>query len=149
MPRVADRVTVFRDGRVAGQTSPRAPQSELVSLLVGRPLTELFPPRGEGFGAPVLRLDHAAFRPKASRPGWQAPRDVTLTVRAGEIVGLAGIMGAGRTELLTALYGAAGGGRWRGTVEIAGKPAKLDARFGGARARAASASSPTTGAAAG
>ncbi len=125
VPRVADRVTVFRDGRVAGRTSPRAPQSELVSLLVGRPLTELFPKRAASFGSAVLRLEHAAFRPNTPRPGWQAPEDITLTVRAGEIVGLAGIMGAGRTELLTVLYGAAGGGRWRGTVEIAGRPAML------------------------
>jgi ribose transport system ATP-binding protein len=126
VPRVADRVTVFRDGRVAGQASPRAPQSELVSLLVGRPLDELYPKRGVRFGSPALRLEHAGFEPKTPRPGWRAPEDITLTVRAGEVVGLAGIMGAGRTELLTALYGAAGPGHWRGTLEIAGQPAKLD-----------------------
>jgi ribose transport system ATP-binding protein len=124
VPRIADRVTVFRDGRVAGRTSPQAPQSELVSLLVGRPLTELYPPHGAALGAPVLRLERAGFQPKTPRAGWQAPQEVTLNVRAGEIVGLAGIMGAGRTELLTAIYGA-GGGRWRGTVEIAGQPATL------------------------
>jgi ribose transport system ATP-binding protein len=134
VPRIADRVTVFRDGRVAGETSPKAPQSELVALLVGRPLDELFPPRGQTFGAPALRLEHAAFRPNNARPGWQAPQDVSLTVRAGEVVGLAGIMGAGRTELLTALYGAAGPGRWSGTVEIAGMPATLTS-ISGARAR--------------
>ena len=134
VPRVADRVTVFRDGRVAGQTSPKAPQSELVSLLVGRPLTELFPKRGATFGAPVLRLERAAFRPRAARLGWQAPRDISLTVRSGEIVGLAGIMGAGRTELLTALYGAAGAGRWSGTVEVSGRAATLGS-IGGARAQ--------------
>jgi len=132
VPRVADRVTVFRDGRVAGAASPRAPQSELVSLLVGRSLSELFPKRGGAFGASVLRLEHAAFRPRNPRPGWQAPVDVTLAVRAGEIVGLAGIMGAGRTELLTTLYGAAGQGRWSGTVEINGRPAML-ASIRGAR----------------
>jgi len=104
-----------------------------VSLLVGRPLTELFPPRAAEFGAPVLRLERAAFRPRSPQPGWQAPLDVSLTVRAGEIVGLAGIMGAGRTELLTALYGAAGPGRWSGQIEIAGRPATL-ASISGARA---------------
>jgi ribose transport system ATP-binding protein len=124
VPRVADRVTVLRDGRVAGLASPRAPQSELVQLLVGRPLTELYPRRGGAFGRRVLRLERARFRPRRARAGWQAPRDVSLDVRAGEIVGLAGIMGAGRTELLTALYGAAGLGAWSGILEIDGAAAR-------------------------
>ncbi len=125
VPRVADRVTVLRDGQVAGIASARAPQSELVSLLVGRPLTELYPGRSGVFGRRVLRLDRARFRPKRARPGWQEPRDISLEVRAGEIVGLAGIMGAGRTELLSTLYGAAGAGRWSGVVEIDSAPARL------------------------
>ncbi len=125
VPRVADRVTVMRDGQVAGVQPANAPQSELVRLLVGRPLDELYPRRATEFGKPVLRLDHARFTPRTERPGWQAPEDISLEVRAGEIVGLAGIMGAGRTELLTALYGAAGLGRWSGVVEIDGEPAAL------------------------
>ena len=73
----------------------------------------------------MLRLEKAGYKPRNARAGWQAPTDISLEVRAGEIVGLAGIMGAGRTELLTALYGAAGPGEWSGVVEIEGAPARL------------------------
>src|SRR5271166_516058 len=131
--RVADRVTVLRDGQVAGVAKASAPQSELVRLLVGRPLDELYPRRSGEFGRPVLRLEKARFAPQRARAGWQAPMEISLEVRAGEIVGLAGIMGAGRTELLSALYGAAGPGRWSGVVEIDGAPARLTS-IRGARA---------------
>ena len=76
-------------------------------------------------GAPILHLNHAAFDPDLPRAGWQAPRDVSLTVHEGEIVGLAGLMGVGRTELLGALHGFGAAGRWRGTVEVRGEPARL------------------------
>jgi ribose transport system ATP-binding protein len=123
--RIADRVTVMRDGAVVGTTSPDAPQAMLVQLLVGRPFSDLFPARAEKVGAPILRLDHAAFDPGIPRAGWQAPRDVSLTVHEGEIVGLAGLMGVGRTELLSALHGFGANGRWRGLVEMHGRPAAL------------------------
>ncbi len=123
--RIAHRVTVMRDGAVVGRTGPDAPQAELVRLLVGRPFADLFPPRSAAVGAPILRLEHAAFDADRPRPGWQAPRDVSLTVHEGEIVGLAGLMGVGRTELLSALHGFGASGRWRGTVEVRGRPATL------------------------
>jgi ribose transport system ATP-binding protein len=125
VPEIADRVTVMRDGHIAGITAPNAPQGELVSLLVGRPLNELYPPRTKEKGKRLLHLDRASFMPVRERAGWQAPREITLDVHAGEIVGLAGVMGAGRTELLSALYGTGLAGRWRGTVEVDGRPVTL------------------------
>ncbi|RUX44330.1 sugar ABC transporter ATP-binding protein, partial [Mesorhizobium sp. M4A.F.Ca.ET.050.02.1.1] len=126
VPDIADRVTVMRDGRVAGVTEPHAPQAELVRLLVGRSLDELYPARARSAGKTLLRLKDASFRLARESAGWQPPSGISLEVREGEIVGLAGIMGAGRTELLSALYGTGLAGRWQGEVAVDGRPVKLD-----------------------
>ncbi|WP_131197011.1 sugar ABC transporter ATP-binding protein [Lichenihabitans psoromatis] len=123
--RIAHRVTVMRDGLVVGTTAPDAPQAELVRLLVGRPFSDLFPPLATSIGPSLLELDHAGFDPVVPRAGWQAPIDVSLGVRAGEIVGLAGLMGAGRTELLSALHGFGASGRWRGVIKVRGRAMQL------------------------
>jgi ribose transport system ATP-binding protein len=125
VPRVADRVTVMRDGSVVGETTGDAPQAELVRMLVGKRFEDLFPQRSGRHGAELLRLDHARFDPRSERPGWQAPRDITLSLHEGEVVGIAGLMGAGRTELLSSLFGAAPRGRWHGVVRVAGRPVML------------------------
>lgn len=126
VPLIADRVTVMRDGRVAGVTEPEAPQAELVELLVGRPLNELYPQRAQATGDVLLRMRNASYRPDRPNPGWRAPSNIDLDVRRGEIVGLAGVMGAGRTELLSALYGAGMPGHWIGDISIGGKMVALN-----------------------
>jgi ribose transport system ATP-binding protein len=95
--RVADRVTVLRDGRaVATDSLARVRLSQIIELMIGRTLSELYPHVPHEIGEPVLEV--------RDLQGENLPRGVSFTLRRGEILGLAGIVGAGRTELLRALY---------------------------------------------
>jgi ABC-type sugar transport system ATPase subunit len=95
--RIADRVTVLRDGaRVACKDAAELDEQSLVSLMVGRALGESFSTRNATFGAPALEVAGLSSA---------AVRDISFAVRAGEIVGFSGLMGAGRTELARALMG--------------------------------------------
>jgi ribose transport system ATP-binding protein len=95
---VADRFTVLRDGQSVGGGAVRdfAPE-RIIELMVGRSLTEQFPRVPHDIGAPVLEIKDLA--------GIELPRGVSLTLHRGEILGIAGIIGAGRTELLRAIFG--------------------------------------------
>ena len=96
--RVCDRYTVLRDGEsVATGAMADARLTDLIRLMVGRDLAEIYPRTPHTLGAPVLELQNLAGRTK--------PRSVSLTLRAGEILGLAGLVGTGRTETLRALFG--------------------------------------------
>ena len=96
---ICDRVTVMRDGHTV-ETRPVAEWNEasLIQAMVDRPINALFPPRTAGIGATLLEVDGLSSTRRFS--------DVSLSVRAGEVVGLGGLMGAGRTEVLKAIYGA-------------------------------------------
>jgi ribose transport system ATP-binding protein len=95
---VADRFTVLRDGESAGGGDVREFSREhIIELMVGRSLTEQFPRVPHAVGEPVLELDGLA--------GEDEPRGASLTLHRGEILGIAGIVGAGRTEMLRALFG--------------------------------------------
>lgn len=121
--RIGDRVTVLKDGRTvaAGLGAQETPTDRVVSLMTGRDVEYAFPdrPRADAHehSSERLRVDDL------SRPGEFS--DVSFSVRAGEIVGLAGLVGSGRSEILQAVYGAS-------------KPATGQVRVDGKRLRAGS-----------
>ncbi|WP_427165531.1 sugar ABC transporter ATP-binding protein [Streptomyces sp. C1-1] len=100
--RIGDRVTVLKDGRAVagGLPAKSTPTREVVALMTGRNVEYVFPerPASAADGAPVLEVRGLA------REGEFAPLD--LDVRPGEIVGLAGLVGSGRSEILETVYGA-------------------------------------------
>jgi ribose transport system ATP-binding protein len=95
---IADRVTVLRDGQVVS-SDPIASleRSEIVRRMVGRELASGYPAAGVPPGREILRLEHVSTGPV---------RDALLQVRQGEIVALVGLVGAGRSELARAIFGA-------------------------------------------
>ena len=96
---VADRVMVLRDGAHVGTYGlVEITRNELIELMVGRPLESEFPKRTVSFGPERLRVE-ALHRGKAVQ-------DVSFRVRAGEILGFAGLVGAGRTETMHVIFGA-------------------------------------------
>ena len=96
--RVASRFTVLRDGRSVGSGAMAgASLDQIIQLMVGRTVDEIYPRTSRVAGEPVLELRGVAGLAKPSR--------VDLTLRAGEIVGLFGLVGAGRTETLRAVFG--------------------------------------------
>ena len=109
---LCDTITVMRDGSYIS-TSPIATTSvpEIVRLMVGREVTELFPKTVVPIGEPVLEVSHL------TRPGVFS--DISLTVRSGEIVALAGLVGAGRSEVARAVFGV--DPYTSGTVTVRGK----------------------------
>ena len=99
LPLIADRVTVLRDGAtVDTRLMAEVDRHELISLMVGRELSAVFPKRPVELGGVMLDLRRLGCRAAGVS-------NVNLTVRAGEIVGLAGLVGAGRTELARTIFG--------------------------------------------
>src|ERR687893_3031633 len=99
LPVIADRVTVLRDGRtIDTRLMSEVNRQQLIQLMVGRELSAVFPKREVQLGDVVLELRDLGCAESGIN-------NVNLSVRAGEIVGLAGLVGAGRTELARAVFG--------------------------------------------
>ena len=95
---VADRFTVLRDGETAGVGEVGdTPTEKIIELMVGRSLTEMFPRVPHDIGGEAFAVHKLK--------GGKLPVDVSFTVRQGEILGIAGLVGAGRTETLRAVFG--------------------------------------------
>ncbi len=114
--KIADTVTVIRDGR-AIETIARADVTEdrIIKDMVGRDLEHRYPDRTPHIGEEILRVENwTAHHPQD--PARAVVDDVSISVRAGEVVGIAGLMGAGRTEFAMSLFGRTYGTRISGRV---------------------------------
>jgi len=109
---ISDRVTVLRGGRGVTTLPASAATSErLIELMIGRPMETLYPPRIPSSGPPVLRVRNLS-RP----PSFES---ISFDLHRGEILGFAGLVGAGRTEIMRAIFGL--DRPHRGTIEMDGK----------------------------
>ena len=113
--RISDRVSVMRDGcYVATRNTKDTNRQELIKLMVGRELKESYPPRKNAPGAIAMEVKNLTGN---------GDRDVSFSVRKGEILGISGLVGAGRTELAMLLFGAVPAET--GQILVSGKPVKI------------------------
>ena len=114
--RISDEITVMRDGQhVATKPASELEMSDIIRLMVGRELGNQFPPKTNKPGDVFLEVEHLTGQ-------YNNLRDVSFTARRGEIVGLAGLDGSGRTETLETMFGVAT--RKDGVIKLDGKVCK-------------------------
>jgi ribose transport system ATP-binding protein len=105
LSQIADDVTVLRDGcLVASQSFAELTHDRIVQLMVGRDLADLYPKSAAPFAGELLAVEGITLRHPERADGFVV-RDVSFSVRRGEVVGMFGLMGAGRTELLETIFG--------------------------------------------
>lgn len=110
--RIADRISVLRDGEMVGATKPaESSPDEIIRLMVGRSFDDLYPPKGVVGDEVILEVRELSHPPLF--------HDISFSLRKGEILGIAGLVGAGRTEVARAIFGA--DSYSSGSIALAGK----------------------------
>ena len=113
---LAHRVTVLRDGHhVATKLVSEVDEAQLVSMMVGRPIDRLYPPKQGTDGDVILELNNVSYR--------SVVKDISFKLKRGEILGLAGLVGSGRTETALTIFGITPA--TAGEILIDGKPATI------------------------
>lgn len=103
--RICDRVQVIRDGQtISNHPIDQVDRNTLVEDMVGRKVENLYPKKEVHIGEEVLRVEHLSM-PHPSKPGKMIVNDVSFSVRKGEILGIGGLVGAGRSETIGAVFG--------------------------------------------
>src|SRR5690242_4889772 len=126
---ISDNVTVMRDGKVVGEVKTKETNAaELARLMVGREVLLRVEKPDAKPGAPVVKIERLSI---TGRDGTKRLKDVSFEVRAGEIVGIAGVEGNGQTELIEALAGLIPGSHVTGKISFEGN----DVTAGDARRR--------------
>ena len=122
--RISDRITVLRDGKTVGtNTIDEWTEAQIIARMVGRDVGDIFPDLDHEKGEVAFTVKNFSVN-HPSVPGKKLVDDVSFAVRKGEVLGIAGLMGAGRSELLMAIFGAHAG-RVSGKLKLAGRELQI------------------------
>ena len=114
---IADEVSVFRDGKyIATKASSAVTRDEIIHMMVGREITQMFPKETVPIGDVVLSVKNLSLN--------RVFHDVSFEVRSGEILGIAGLVGSGRSNIAEAIFGVTPASS--GTIELFGKEVRVD-----------------------
>jgi ABC-type sugar transport system ATPase subunit len=122
---MSDRITVLRDGKTVGTESALAlTKDKVIALMVGREVGDIFPQTSHEFGETAMEVKNLTAY-DLDNPDKKLVDNVSFSVKKGEVLGISGLMGAGRSELLMSIFGA-WQGKSSGEIVVEGRPVSID-----------------------